>query len=109
MPAKTARAILVESEPEGQEFIRQDFVLGEACLRDDASALPTSATNRRRAMPKIVGACAMHASTRTNSVCKELEPAGGATPKIGDVPSDHRTAMPSQCCPVPATVRWRAS
>jgi len=33
----------------------------------------------------------------------------GATPKIGDVPSDHRTAMPSQCCPVPATVRWRAS
>jgi hypothetical protein len=27
-------------------------------------------------MPKIVGACAMHVSTRTNSVCKELEPAG---------------------------------
>jgi hypothetical protein len=22
----------------------------------------------------------------------------GATPKIGDVPSDHRTAMRSQCC-----------
>jgi hypothetical protein len=27
-------------------------------------------------MPKIVGACAMHVSTRTNSVCKEQEPAG---------------------------------
>jgi hypothetical protein len=27
-------------------------------------------------MPKIVGACAMHVSTRTNSVCKELEHAG---------------------------------
>ena len=27
-------------------------------------------------MPKIVGACAMPVSTRTNSVCKEQEPAG---------------------------------
>ena len=27
-------------------------------------------------MPKIVGACAMHVSTRTNSVCKERESAG---------------------------------
>ena len=28
-------------------------------------------------MRKIVRACAGHVSTRTNSVCKELEPAGG--------------------------------
>ena len=43
-------------------------------------------------------------------ICVSLDAErSSATPKIGDVPSDHRTAMPSQCCPVPATVRWRAS
>ena len=40
-------------------------------------------------MRKIVRACAGHVSIRTNSVCKELEPAGGIESSVATVVRDN--------------------